>query len=796
MLASSTSLFPPQQSPRQSFKFVYLQFTLSFFTVSHYHFRLSIHALTTTTTIMFYSHEILTSRKYGVATVWLVATLGAKSSLKRINRKQILGVDVSKACQTIIDPVAPLALRLQGNLLYGLSRVYLQQCGYILSDAQDAQIALRMALRTVQSTELDPTAGKANPEQLILQDDPSFLPNFAPPPPELLADLDSNFNLDITHSGESQSLTPFGSQRHSSSPHVGSAGGLVLPTSSPVTPGGFRLDGDYGTGSIDQPSAMLGAGETFEIEDPDFEFGDDGEIIQLPPGTVSLRTPATPSRASRSEDALHSDKVRKELDPEHRVLDQLPDDEMHVALPSEEDGLPEGGVYSSGAQQSQNSSEVVESSGTFTAPMRRHRVPRAIPADTATELRNKDLIDWGTNYLKNMKTVAQQKIHNRVLTQAKKNAEHYVWGSGLGGIGQRIPGYEGYNPFDMFMGDKLFEAITGMSRKGTGHKHDRDSGIDDATQEQARHVRQKIGEPEAARGADDEGFSMPLGDDEAAVELPREAPSALDDQHVFSAMPWNMSASARSSSAIPRSRRIGMTGSADHGRHGSRLVSASPLYGRGQSIPFDLNNLTSDADYAGDEFGPPALSSDFPEVAALPNANSQLPKILSIEGENFIAYIREKMREKRGRAQVETGVANDAEEITFEELLPPAENAKMVACHGLMMVLTLGTRGMLTIQQSEHLGDIHLRLSEKAKALEIIEISDGEELDSDMEEEEDEEMEAPIVTGSRYISSELEEEDEQMEDPVDVEGEGHFQEQFAAGHAAQVDDDHGSLYDE
>jgi hypothetical protein len=84
---------------------------------------------------MFYSHEgkpdpkpqriqakltrpVLTSRKYGVATVWLVATLGSKSSLKRINRKQIFEVDVSKACQTIVDPVAPMALRLQSNLLY------------------------------------------------------------------------------------------------------------------------------------------------------------------------------------------------------------------------------------------------------------------------------------------------------------------------------------------------------------------------------------------------------------------------------------------------------------------------------------------------------------------------------------------------------------------------------------------------------------------------------------------------------------------------------------------------------
>lgn len=37
---------------------------------------------------------------------------------KRLGRKQILEVDVQKACQTIVDPVAPMALRLQGNLMY------------------------------------------------------------------------------------------------------------------------------------------------------------------------------------------------------------------------------------------------------------------------------------------------------------------------------------------------------------------------------------------------------------------------------------------------------------------------------------------------------------------------------------------------------------------------------------------------------------------------------------------------------------------------------------------------------
>lgn len=47
----------------------------------------------------------------------LVATLGSKSNLKKINRKAILDVDIPKACQTVSNPDAPMALRLQSNLL-------------------------------------------------------------------------------------------------------------------------------------------------------------------------------------------------------------------------------------------------------------------------------------------------------------------------------------------------------------------------------------------------------------------------------------------------------------------------------------------------------------------------------------------------------------------------------------------------------------------------------------------------------------------------------------------------------
>ena len=46
-----------------------------------------------------------------------MATLGTKSTLKRLNRKAILNVNVPKACETILAPDAPFALRLQSNLL-------------------------------------------------------------------------------------------------------------------------------------------------------------------------------------------------------------------------------------------------------------------------------------------------------------------------------------------------------------------------------------------------------------------------------------------------------------------------------------------------------------------------------------------------------------------------------------------------------------------------------------------------------------------------------------------------------
>ena len=44
---------------------------------------------------------------------------------------------------------------------YGVSRVYLQQCGYVLADAQTAHNTMMLMLRTVENNALDSDAGKA-----------------------------------------------------------------------------------------------------------------------------------------------------------------------------------------------------------------------------------------------------------------------------------------------------------------------------------------------------------------------------------------------------------------------------------------------------------------------------------------------------------------------------------------------------------------------------------------------------------------------------------------------------------
>lgn len=44
---------------------------------------------------------------------------------------------------------------------FGISRVYSQQCGFVLADAQMAQNNIKALLKVIRTAELDPNAGEA-----------------------------------------------------------------------------------------------------------------------------------------------------------------------------------------------------------------------------------------------------------------------------------------------------------------------------------------------------------------------------------------------------------------------------------------------------------------------------------------------------------------------------------------------------------------------------------------------------------------------------------------------------------
>lgn len=128
------------------------------------------------------------------------------------------------------------------------------------------------------------------PEQLVLQDDPSYLPEFNLPPPELLAELNLGLPMEpVKHSGESQELTPFGSQRSPSTPR-GSVGRLIVPSSSSVDVGEFVVQGAYDPDS--EGGAMFSAGFNEPMVDAEFMIDEDGGLIDLSEANVISGTPA------------------------------------------------------------------------------------------------------------------------------------------------------------------------------------------------------------------------------------------------------------------------------------------------------------------------------------------------------------------------------------------------------------------------------------------------------------------------------------------------------------------------
>jgi meiotic recombination protein REC8 len=361
--------------------------------------------------------------------------------------------------------------------------------------------------------------------------------------------------------------------------------------------------------------------------------------------------------------------------------------------------------------------QLVQSESAEAEQRRRPRAgPKVIPLDNSIELHNRDISDWNKQYKDNMNEALRHKHAHRLVTLAKKNAEHWMLGSGGTSLLQSDHG-----PLNMFTGIKLLEATTGLKLTAGGEKRVRD---EDPASEDSRRVRSRaegVSSDEVGRGFDfqDDGY-VPLGDD-YTIEQGRDQPTPLDDRHMSSVFPWNQSTGSRRPTALFSAGGTSATGGyplPSLSRRGSRLPTASPLGGRGFDVvneddDFHLAvsnvNLGATAEDEFELFGPAA------QVDTQTAAESQWVRAaLDGESANFLEFVKAGIDEAdQGHAAAPLGNEEDENMmgcIEFDQLLPPKNNTRVVAAQGLLHVLTLVTKHTLVAEQEETFGPIRLKV--------------------------------------------------------------------------------------
>jgi meiotic recombination protein REC8 len=426
----------------------------------------------------------------------------------------------------------------------------------------------------------------------MVLDDPAFLPELELPPLQDFESLASNFNKSSQRS--SQSMMSIDRERGSSVSSM-SVAALEFPSSSRNSMLSYQLPNNdpFALSSAHKPVIGEDRGindeEHLLYDDAAFEFDDEGNLRDISPAEINARQidkkVATRNRLSSS---AASERVRAD----HAIGDfEVPDfggddygiqygreEELPDAEPFSQLGAHNKGPFMSGGLQQDdqplhmNVPDLVSdhSSGKHSseepsfesaeAPIKRRRTTKKEKnlVDTTLALTNNDLRRFKDSYLASMAVSIQHSNNYKAAFQARKNAQHFVFGTGIMGVGNGLGSFSILSPLQSFAGDALKAKITGMAVP-TSLKRNRDTEKPDQDNHSPKRVR---GEDEIGRGYDDEVLlnfdeDMPEeGRSSSGVEIGRDAPSALPD-FPSSAMPWNVSASVHSHQRGLSSRKPG-----------------------------------------------------------------------------------------------------------------------------------------------------------------------------------------------------------------------------------------------
>lgn len=140
---------------------------------------------------MFFSEDLL-SKDGALAPVWLAANME-----KKLSRQQFMKTDITSSVHAIVDSAGvPLALRLSGQLLLGVVRIYSKKTVYLMDECNEVLLKLKMAFRPGNVDMDQATVAVAKTQTLTLQNKVTDL--------DLLLLPDPDFDFDQDFMGSSQ----------------------------------------------------------------------------------------------------------------------------------------------------------------------------------------------------------------------------------------------------------------------------------------------------------------------------------------------------------------------------------------------------------------------------------------------------------------------------------------------------------------------------------------------------------------------------------------------------------------
>ena len=230
------------------------------------------------------------------------------------------------------------------------------------------------------------------------------------------------------------------------------------------------------------------------------------------------------------------------------------------------------------------------------------------------------------------------------------------------------------------------------------------------------------------------------------LTAPEGLPEGLSSQ-----MPWDIYSASWQGSVRPfGSVAAGMTSSVGgpgrgmelgppsaFSRRASRLITASPLQGRGPPLPLsqlisiistpDRERLATSAalgednEMLGGEL--PALGDESEEfqlygpAAAVDTQTAMqsqwIAAALDSESRNFLDFLDAQIQAQAPTVAAEGEEAGETPKptATFEGLLPPGEHTRVVAAQAFLHVLSLASKNLVKVKQEEDFGDIELSIA-------------------------------------------------------------------------------------